>query len=134
SDRLPISFGGKTPDGKTYGSNTLVTKGSLVLVGFLEGNKDQPIVLNIYGDADNQSQLTRTEFSSADESDETVQRELWQLFTLYPSMTYKNIDGRGNEEVTFSGRTFKYIDRKSTRLNSSHVSISYAVFCLKKKI
>src|SRR5207249_11698893 len=27
----------------------------------------------------------------------------------------------------------KSIDRKSTRLNSSHVSISYAVFCLKKK-
>src|SRR5690625_6898007 len=27
-----------------------------------------------------------------------------------------------------------YIDRKSTRLNSSHVAISYAVFCLKKKI
>src|SRR5690349_24241186 len=25
------------------------------------------------------------------------------------------------------------IDRKSTRLNSSHVEISYAVFCLKKK-
>src|SRR5699024_12824825 len=27
----------------------------------------------------------------------------------------------------------KMQDRKSTRLNSSHVSISYAVFCLKKK-
>src|SRR5207249_12080891 len=27
----------------------------------------------------------------------------------------------------------KITDRKSTRLNSSHVSISYAVFCLKKK-
>src|SRR5207302_2748980 len=27
-----------------------------------------------------------------------------------------------------------YGDRKSTRLNSSHVKISYAVFCLKKKI
>src|SRR3989442_5726984 len=26
-----------------------------------------------------------------------------------------------------------WIDRKSTRLNSSHVRISYAVFCLKKK-
>src|SRR5690349_22505162 len=26
------------------------------------------------------------------------------------------------------------VDRKSTRLNSSHVEISYAVFCLKKKI
>src|SRR6266699_3045645 len=28
---------------------------------------------------------------------------------------------------------FGLIDRKSTRLNSSHVRISYAVFCLKKK-
>src|SRR3712207_7565523 len=26
-----------------------------------------------------------------------------------------------------------HLDRKSTRLNSSHVNISYAVFCLKKK-
>src|SRR5207245_8098857 len=30
--------------------------------------------------------------------------------------------------------TAAYRDRKSTRLNSSHGSISYAVFCLKKKI
>src|SRR5207249_12308711 len=31
------------------------------------------------------------------------------------------------------GAGFLVEDRKSTRLNSSHVSISYAVFCLKKK-
>src|SRR2546426_8519318 len=30
-------------------------------------------------------------------------------------------------------RPVKFIDRKSTRLNSSHLVISYAVFCLKKK-
>src|SRR5690242_21078101 len=30
-------------------------------------------------------------------------------------------------------RGIKQKDRKSTRLNSSHMSISYAVFCLKKK-
>src|SRR5439155_7391089 len=30
-------------------------------------------------------------------------------------------------------RMYVAIDRKSTRLNSSHVAISYAVFCLKKK-
>src|SRR5690242_20956093 len=44
--------------------------------------------------------------------------------------------------VSFAPATFSfiaavvflnYIDRKSTRLNSSHMSISYAVFCLKKK-
>src|SRR6266581_5833407 len=31
------------------------------------------------------------------------------------------------------GSVGRRIDRKSTRLNSSHPSISYAVFCLKKK-
>src|SRR3712207_8217601 len=30
-------------------------------------------------------------------------------------------------------RRFAEVDRKSTRLNSSHANISYAVFCLKKK-
>src|SRR5207249_10328743 len=37
---------------------------------------------------------------------------------------------RARAEAASRGRE---IDRKSTRLNSSHVSISYAVFCLKKK-
>src|SRR5437773_6418424 len=31
------------------------------------------------------------------------------------------------------GMSFAPMDRKSTRLNSSHITISYAVFCLKKK-
>src|SRR3712207_8488740 len=32
-----------------------------------------------------------------------------------------------------AGRAGEALDRKSTRLNSSHANISYAVFCLKKK-
>src|SRR5438067_10283275 len=39
-------------------------------------------------------------------------------------------DGPGDVMLTLGGHQR---DRKSTRLNSSHVSISYAVFCLKKK-
>src|SRR5690606_39556907 len=36
-------------------------------------------------------------------------------------------------EVEAAGVLARKADRKSTRLNSSHVKISYAVFCLKKK-
>src|SRR5690625_6172203 len=39
-------------------------------------------------------------------------------------------DGDLQEGVTSEASS---LDRKSTRLNSSHVAISYAVFCLKKK-
>src|SRR5690625_5965350 len=38
--------------------------------------------------------------------------------------------GKNLEETI---RELNEVDRKSTRLNSSHVAISYAVFCLKKK-
>src|SRR5690242_21010289 len=36
-------------------------------------------------------------------------------------------------QAHLSAPTIEVRDRKSTRLNSSHMSISYAVFCLKKK-
>src|SRR5699024_1935381 len=46
-----------------------------------------------------------------------------------------NINEASKQNNTFRTAlwTGKHLDRKSTRLNSSHVSISYAVFCLKKK-
>src|SRR5207249_7487304 len=40
---------------------------------------------------------------------------------------------RAHDKSLTRWRQARFVDRKSTRLNSSHVSISYAVFCLKKK-
>src|SRR3712207_7918024 len=81
--------------------------------------------------------------------------------TLFPYTTlFRSLDGKpevlidpnkfsadgtsklGALEVSADGRLVAYAiskggsdwqDRKSTRLNSSHANISYAVFCLKKK-
>src|SRR5690625_6433159 len=55
------------------------------------------------------------------EIEEDVMRE------IFPKM-----EALIEDVVQAVGRT-KVPDRKSTRLNSSHVAISYAVFCLKKK-
>src|SRR2546428_7126177 len=41
--------------------------------------------------------------------------------------------GRSTRRTPHLFRTLRPKDRKSTRLNSSHDQISYAVFCLKKK-
>src|SRR5437763_8914742 len=48
----------------------------------------------------------------------------WELLSEY----YVHNEDKSSQAVALSG------DRKSTRLNSSHRCISYAVFCLKKKI
>src|SRR5436190_14615559 len=52
---------------------------------------------------------------------------VFQKPTPFPMSIYENI--------AFGVRLYEKIpkDRKSTRLNSSHTVISYAVFCLKKK-
>src|SRR5688572_32291598 len=44
-----------------------------------------------------------------------------------------SIDTIIHEHLLYSKVTARWVDRKSTRLNSSHSQISYAVFCLKKK-
>src|SRR5437588_4569011 len=61
--------------------------------------------------------------------------------TLFPYTTLFRSDGidarkvpvRGNPRAFARLQVERATDRKSTRLNSSHTVISYAVFCLKKK-
>src|SRR3989442_4294352 len=58
--------------------------------------------------------------------------------TLFPYTTlFRSLDDLGNARryraMRVYGSSGSGADRKSTRLNSSHVRISYAVFCLKKK-
>src|SRR3712207_5588287 len=45
----------------------------------------------------------------------------------------EGVHGEGEELCGLVVLEKRYLDRKSTRLNSSHANISYAVFCLKKK-
>src|SRR5436305_14443762 len=60
---------------------------------------------------------------------------LFPYTTLFRSRrnTHARFVGRAPRPGMWSGRVQSRRDRKSTRLNSSHVRISYAVFCLKKK-
>src|SRR5438309_4775824 len=59
---------------------------------------------------------------------------LFPYTTLFrsPSITMR-VSSSCNSDLPVNVPLFCALDRKSTRLNSSHSSISYAVFCLKKK-
>src|SRR5690625_5726970 len=53
--------------------------------------------------------------------------------TVYLNMDAEHLNFKEKFDMIVSRTTYQTLDRKSTRLNSSHVAISYAVFCLKKK-
>src|SRR2546430_10265480 len=57
------------------------------------------------------------------------------LHDALPIYYHGSATGAGEtvERIRAAGRGAELVDRKSTRLNSSHSQISYAVFCLKKK-
>src|SRR3712207_9476437 len=67
---------------------------------------------------------------------------IWSVHRVSPARSHASVwHGRGaaaqhvgsGSSQTFRSSRGGTIDRKSTRLNSSHANISYAVFCLKKK-
>src|SRR3712207_7938873 len=65
-------------------------------------------------------------------ADEPVLKEIFLRGEDVHTATASQVFGRAPEDLTPMDRS-KAKDRKSTRLNSSHANISYAVFCLKKK-
>src|ERR1035438_9851289 len=62
--------------------------------------------------------------------DDAIQLALRHNHTLLAART--TIQQNQAAEITANLRPNPTLDRKSTRLNSSHLGISYAVFCLKK--
>src|SRR5256885_12944665 len=63
---------------------------------------------------------------------------LFPYTTLFRSIAdmaehHERDKGNGQQDQGGLAQPAQQIDRKSTRLNSSHLVISYAVFCLKKK-
>src|SRR5690606_41789853 len=65
---------------------------------------------------------------------ERLDRKLQRLMSGIEARTAGNSRLNFTIAINYGGRDeILRADRKSTRLNSSHVKISYAVFCLKKK-
>src|SRR5699024_11675700 len=84
----------------------------------LDRSSEEEQLAGIIGIA--QENLEKAEQYGAQLSD-----ELHELMETYGT--------KDKEALAMFHNTQSQLDRKSTRLNSSHVSISYAVFCLKKK-
>src|SRR3712207_8022025 len=68
-----------------------------------------------------------------------VAREAAADLVVHPAARHRAERARGHRafpaaQEELDRRRGRKLDRKSTRLNSSHANISYAVFCLKKNI
>src|SRR5699024_11340028 len=80
------------------------------------------------------SRIVATVSISYEEEDDATRNEHPEWFdTDADGQVWYVADGTRRKWIPRNKRRQVLIDQKSTRLNSSHVSISYVVFCLKKE-
>src|SRR3712207_8847436 len=108
-------------------ASTMVGGASLISFPVLLGLGIPPLIANVT----NTSGLVPTAIGAALASQPELRGQRSQLTFLAVPAVLGSLSGVALL-LAFPAETFER-DRKSTRLNSSHANISYAVFCLKKK-
>src|SRR5690348_18115984 len=112
----------------TWSHNTGTTSPEGVVVMICHGTENTDLVVSVtYGGV----AMTRVQ-TNQDTTTEPGRSYIYFLGSGVPTGTQTvSVDLTSATTTDIFG--ISYTDRKSTRLNSSHPSISYAVFCLKKK-
>src|SRR5699024_11865249 len=97
---------------------------AFLFIGFING------LMNPYDEEEHKAEAEQQEAEEKAEAEKKAEEEKKQVEKEKKEESKPKtieLDDFAMAEFSVEG------DRKSTRLNSSHVSISYAVFCLKKK-
>lgn len=111
---FPRGFTGKTPEGRPFGSTPLIVPGMLVLLGFVEGEGGNPIVLSIYSSAEDSKMLTPNPLESGDIRNEDIFTYGSMMFTIFPSLNYSFQNGNGTIVRSVNGKSFLSLTSEET--------------------
>ncbi len=102
----PKSFIGRTPEGSVFGTKPLITEGSVVLIGFLNDDINNPIILNVYGTNEQNKMINTNPLEGGIFSTDDIYKYSSAIYEILPSLNYKYEDGEGTSIKTFNGKSF----------------------------
>lgn len=102
----PKSFIGRTPEGSVFGTKPLITEGSVVLIGFLNDDVNSPIILNVYGDNEQNKMINTNPLEGGKFSTDDIYKYSSAIYEILPSLNYKYEDGEGTGIKTYNGKSF----------------------------
>ena len=103
---FPRGFTGRTPEGRPFGSTPLIIPGMLVLLGFIEGESGNPIVLSIYSNPEDSKMLTPNPLESGDIRNDDIYTYGSMMFSIFPSLNYSFQNGNGTIVRSLNGNSF----------------------------
>ena len=102
----PKSFIGRTPEGSVFGTKPLITEGSVVLIGFLNDDINNPIILNVYGTNEQNKMINTNPLEGGKFSTDDIYKYSSAIYDILPSLNYKYEDGEGTSIKTYNGKSF----------------------------
>lgn len=118
SAKLPREFSGTTENGKSFGSVKPIQVGTLVIIGFINGSKNSPIVLSVYGTEQEAKELNRSDIDDVYGKSGDLYKQVDDTFTVYPNLTYDFVGGNGSRTMSFPGQSFLAIDPDDNKMSS----------------
>lgn len=106
SARLPVAFAGSWANGDAFGSTVPITIGDLVLVGFIDGDFNSPIVVNIYKSDVVSRTLAGTNKIYGNPESAKDYKVVMATKTVTPAMTMDAVWGDGTILKTYAGNSF----------------------------
>ena len=109
---IPREFIGRSPEGSLFGHSPLLSPGTKVLVGFVDGDRNSPVILSSYGKPSDNAILSPLPIKGGEFNNKGIYKYAGAIHKIFPSMTYEFIDGDGTQVKTYPGKTFLSIASK----------------------
>lgn len=126
---IPREFIGRSPEGSLFGHSPLLAPGTKVLVGFVDGDRNSPVILSSYGKPSDNALLSPLPIKGGEFKNKGIYKYAGAIHKIFPSMTYEFIDGDGTQVKTYPGKTFLSIASKPDEKPSAsdfYLGTSYA--------
>jgi len=109
---MPVDFFNTNSKGEVYGNYRPIETGSVVLLGYLEGNTANPIIIGVYPPVpEAMEKITPTPINNISDQTYPTRNEVLTFKTVYPSQQVKLITEQGNYFRTFNGRSLLVVDQ-----------------------
>lgn len=107
SARILTPLAGYDNETKTsWGVVNPIMVGSLVLLGFLDNMKSRPIILGQFHEPDSINNVSSNMYPINPKSPGYQRREALKSLEVFPSQTYRKVDGEGNIEFVHPSKSF----------------------------
>lgn len=123
---------------KYWGEMNPIGIGTLVLLGFLDNKRTEPVILGTFHYPSNDQNILPSAYPLSEQTPGDNRREAYKSLHVFPSQAYEKIDGESNVELSHASKSFLAMYNTAydvdNKLNDSHSGFDHKDLSEKDKV